>query len=243
MGLFISRLIDGTITPLNETVLPPNPSVEERAVPPFGQPPFNDEPRTANNIGAPLPDMDNRSPLMDNTTPPPLIQLPPPPPPTLIHSPSPPNYPPPQIHYPAQSLPSPTHTPDVNIKMKAVEIQKFDGQHHKWKKWKKLTMAAFGSCEWDRVLSDGAFATAHKKMNSLVYLQLQVAVADGGAAHLVDQYESVRDGHASWQNLVIWYDGDTMRQETGIELRQKQLRLRLLPGRSADDYIALCRMN
>ncbi|MGH3055115.1 MAG: hypothetical protein ACRDL7_09085 [Gaiellaceae bacterium] len=64
-----------------------------------------------------------------------------------------------------------------------------------------------------------------------------MAVSEGGAAHLIDQYEYIRDGYAAWQNLLLWFDGDNMKLDTGIDLRQKQQRLRLLPGASAETYI------
>ncbi|MGH7954703.1 MAG: hypothetical protein ACREOZ_01955 [Gloeomargaritales cyanobacterium] len=122
-------------------------------------------------------------------------------------------------------------------KMKAVEIKPFDGQHLNWKKWKKITIAAFQGCDWDKVLWDKQFADQNIKTNYLVYSQLQVAVADGAAAHIVDEFENHRDGFSAWQALLKWYDGENMRHDTGIDLRQKQLRLRLQPGGSAEEYI------
>ncbi|MGH7955016.1 MAG: hypothetical protein ACREOZ_03560 [Gloeomargaritales cyanobacterium] len=127
----------------------------------------------------------------------------------------------------------------LNIKMKAAEIQPFSGESSEWKRWKKKTVAAFGTVGLNRILEDKDYAEENTKSNNLVYLHLQVAVADGTASHLVDDCRLSRNKgwNAAWNKLLYWYEGDKLRRETGIEIRQKLTRLRLQPGTSASEYI------
>ena len=66
---------------------------------------------------------------------------------------------------------------------------------------------------------------------------LQVATADGQAAHLVDMFESVKDGHAAYQELVRWFEGDELTTETTEDVRAKMDRLSLNNRNTASQYI------
>ena len=52
-----------------------------------------------------------------------------------------------------------------------------------------------------------------------MFLHLQVAIAEGHAAHLVDQFEGTLNGYLAWQALTEWHDGDTVRHKLAEELR------------------------
>ena len=71
-----------------------------------------------------------------------------------------------------------------------------------WKLWKKQTKAAFGTTRLTGILDDADYAAKHQAENELVFLHLQVAVAEGHAAHLVDQFEETLNGHLVWQALT-----------------------------------------
>ena len=48
---------------------------------------------------------------------------------------------------------------------------------------------------------------------------LQVATADGNAAHLLDKHEIERDGKAAYDELVKWYEGDELTTETAEDVK------------------------
>ena len=58
-------------------------------------------------------------------------------------------------------------------------------------------------------------------MNRIIYSQLSVAISGGTAYHLVKQFESEKEGYATWNALCEWYDGDTMKAETTDTISNK----------------------
>ena len=62
--------------------------------------------------------------------------------------------------------------------------------------------AAIGTAGMLRVLEDQEYAKTHKVDNEPIFHLLQVATADGNAAHLVDKHEPEKDGHSAYQELV-----------------------------------------
>jgi hypothetical protein len=70
-----------------------------------------------------------------------------------------------------------------------------------------------------------------------VYSQLAAATVDGVGYHLVQQFEVDKNGHAAWQNLCEWYDGDMIQNETAENLRNKLDNLRLHSGVSGSEYV------
>ena len=88
-----------------------------------------------------------------------------------------------------------------------------------WKLWKKQTKAAFRTTRLTSILDNANYAGKHQAENKLVFLHLQGAIAEGHAAHLVDQFETTLDGYLAWQALTEWYNGDTVRHKLAEELR------------------------
>ena len=124
-----------------------------------------------------------------------------------------------------------------DAKLEAQKIKAFSGNYMDWKLWKKQTKAAFGTTRLTGILDNADSAAKHQAENELVFLHLQVAIAEGHAAHLVDQFEATLDGYLAWQALTEWYDGDTVRHKLAEELRQALENLRLQSTTSASDYI------
>jgi hypothetical protein len=91
----------------------------------------------------------------------------------------------------------------------------FGGAHDHWAKWKSRTECAFSGSGYEQVLEDSGYAT------SVVYLQLASAAVDGVAYRLVQKFEMTKDGHAAWRNLCEWYDGEAVKSETTVGLRNK----------------------
>jgi hypothetical protein len=81
------------------------------------------------------------------------------------------------------------------------------------------------------------YAKANERLNKVVYSQLAAATVKGVAYHLVSKFEDTKDGHAAWRNLLDWYNGDMILNETAENLRNKLDNLRLNTGVSASEYI------
>jgi hypothetical protein len=123
---------------------------------------------------------------------------------------------------------------ETNLKLEAQKIKDFTGGHEDWAKWKSRTKRAFSGSGYERVLEELDYAKANKRLNKIVYLQSTV---EGVAYHLVSKFEDIKDGHAAWRNLVDWYDGDMILNETAENLQNKLDNLRLNTGVSASEYI------
>ena len=124
-----------------------------------------------------------------------------------------------------------------NVKLQAQHVPSFDGKSLKWHSWNKKTKAAVGTAGMLKVLEDKKYATSHTIDNETVFHLLQVATADGNAAHLVDMYESEKDGYEAYQELVKWYEGDELTSETAEDVRSKIDKLSLNTKNSASQYI------
>ena len=98
-------------------------------------------------------------------------------------------------------------------------------------------MCALEGSGYDTILADRTFANTHPKMNKIVYSQLAAATNDGTAHHLIAQLGDTKDGHAAWNALSEWYDGDVAKAETTKELRNKLQELTLTQGMDAMAYI------
>jgi hypothetical protein len=126
---------------------------------------------------------------------------------------------------------------ETNLKLEAQKIKDFSGGHEEWQKWKSRTECAFSGSGYERVLDDLAYATHNERLNKVVYSQLAAATVDGVAYHLVQQFESEKNGHAAWKNLCEWYDGDMIQNETAENLRNKLDNLKLHSGVSGSEYV------
>lgn len=125
----------------------------------------------------------------------------------------------------------------TNLKLEAQKIKEFLGKYDDWPKWKNRTQCAFDGSGYERILQDRRFADRNPKMNRIVYSQLAVATVDGTAYHLIKQFEDSKDGHAAWQALIEWFDGDVIKNETAESLRTKLEKLKLTRSLKAEDYI------
>ena len=125
----------------------------------------------------------------------------------------------------------------TNLKLEAQKIKDFSGNHEEWARWKSRTECAFNGSGYEKILSDKEYSTTHERMNLVVYSQLAASTVDGVAYHLVQKYEPSKDGHAAWQSLCEWYDGDTIQNETAENLRVKLDNLKLHSGITASEYV------
>jgi hypothetical protein len=126
---------------------------------------------------------------------------------------------------------------ETNLKLEAQKIKDFAGGHDDWQKWKSRTECAFSGSGYERVLEDAEYARNHERLNKVVYSQLAAATVDGTAYHLVQQFETNKDGHAAWENLKEWYDGDMIQNETAENIRVKLENLTLHTGMTGSDYV------
>jgi hypothetical protein len=126
---------------------------------------------------------------------------------------------------------------DTNLKLEAQKIKDFGGAHDDWAKWKSRTECAFSGSGYERVLEDSGYATSNIRLNKVVYSQLASATVDGVAYHLVQKFETTKDGHAAWKNMCEWYDGEAVKSETAVGLRNKIEGLQLTQSSSGSDYV------
>lgn len=124
-----------------------------------------------------------------------------------------------------------------NVKLQAQQVSAFNGNAIKWRSWKKRTRAAIGTAGMLDILDSADYAESHPADNETVFHLLQVATADGNAAHLVDAFEDQKDGHAAYNQLMTWYEGDEMTTETAEDVRAKLDRNYLNTRTTASEYI------
>ena len=126
---------------------------------------------------------------------------------------------------------------DIKVKLQTQLVQEFSGKEVDWKTWKKKAKSALGTTGFSKILYDTIYAREHPVANETVYHALLVALADGSASHLVEQYESILDGHSAWAAIVEWYDGDATTTESAEEVRTRLSRLKLDNRTAASSYI------
>ena len=126
---------------------------------------------------------------------------------------------------------------ESNLKLEAQKVKEFSGDFNEWQKWKSRTECAFDGSGYEQILADKDYAIKHKKMNKIVYSQLSAATVDGNAHHLVKAHEDIKDGHAAWESLCEWYDGDVVQSETADKLRSKLDTHKLHTGVTATFYL------
>ena len=124
-----------------------------------------------------------------------------------------------------------------NVKLQAQQVSVFNGNALKWHAWKKKTRAAIGTAGMLKILDEQIYANRNIVDNETVFHLLQVATADGNAAHLVDKHEDERDGNAAYQELVKWYEGDELTTETAEDVREKLSKISLSSKTFASQYI------
>ena len=124
-----------------------------------------------------------------------------------------------------------------NLKLEAQKITDFSGSYEDWQVWKNRTECAFGGSGYENVLLSSEYAKKHPKQNKVVYSQLAIALADGTAYHIVFSYDKTKDGHAAWQALCTWYDGDDVKVEAAQTARSKLDTMKLYSGSSASDFV------
>ena len=76
-----------------------------------------------------------------------------------------------------------------NVKLQAQQVSAFNGNAIKWRTWKKRTRAAIETAGLLQILDSKDYAKKNVMDNETVFHFLQVATADGNAAHLVDAHE------------------------------------------------------
>ena len=124
-----------------------------------------------------------------------------------------------------------------HVKLQAQQVAAFSGNAIKWRSWKKKTRAAIGTAGMLDILDSADYANKNKSDNETVFHLLQVATADGNAAHLVDEFESDKDGHAAYSQLVTWYEGDELTTETAEDVRSRLEKIKLDTKTTASEYI------
>ena len=124
-----------------------------------------------------------------------------------------------------------------NVRLQAQQVSRFSRNTLKWHTWKKKSRAAIGTAGMLRILDSVAYATKNQVDNETIFHLLQVATADGTAAHLVDKYEDDRNGRAAYQELVRWYEGDELTTETAEDIRDKLAKISLSTKNHASQYI------
>ena len=124
-----------------------------------------------------------------------------------------------------------------NVKLQAQQVSAFSGNAIKWHVWKKKSKASIGTAGMLRILDSGAYASRNKIDNETIFHLLQVATADGTAAHLIDKFEDERNGRAAYQELVKWYEGDELTTETAEDIRDKLSKISLSTKTHASQYI------
>ena len=124
-----------------------------------------------------------------------------------------------------------------NVKLQAQQVSTFNGNALKWHAWKKKSRAAIGTAGMLRVLDSESYAGRNKIDNETIFHLLQVATADGTAAHLVDKFEDDQDGRSAYQELVKWYEGDELTAETAEDVRDKLAKISLSSKTYASQYI------
>ena len=124
-----------------------------------------------------------------------------------------------------------------NVKLQAQQITPFSGNSLKWHSWKKKSRAAIGTAGMLRILDNQAYASRNGTDNETIFHLLQVATADGTAAHLVGMHEDDRDGRLAYKELVKWYEGDELTTETAEDVREKLEKVFLSTKSSASKYI------
>ena len=124
-----------------------------------------------------------------------------------------------------------------NVKLQAQHVSAYDGSSIKWHSWNKKMKAAVGTAGMLRVLEEESYARSHPIDNETVFHLLQVATADGHAAHLVDAYKEMKDGYSAYQELVKWYEGDELTTKTAEDIRAKLAKLKLSNMNTASQYI------
>ena len=124
-----------------------------------------------------------------------------------------------------------------NVKLQAQQIVAYDGNSLKWHSWHKKMKAALGTAGMLKVLESEQHAKSHSVDNETIFHLLQVATADGNAAHLVDMYEDEKNGHAAYQEMVRWFEGDELTTETAEDVRSKIDKLTLSTKNTASQYI------
>ena len=123
------------------------------------------------------------------------------------------------------------------LKLEAQRIKEFGGSFEEWPRWKNHTKCALTGSGYERILTDSEYAEREDRMNRVVYSQLATATSEGTAYHLVTFHEDTQDGHADWNALLEWYDGDIVKQETAENIRNKLDSLKLHRGIPASQYV------
>ena len=123
------------------------------------------------------------------------------------------------------------------LKLASQKIVEFSGKIDEWQRWKNRTKCAFIGSGYESILLNPFEAAGQPSANAIVYSQLAVATSGGTAYHLVKAFEWEQDGNAAWRNLLEWYDGDALKNETADTLRRKLESYRLSSSDGVLRYI------
>ena len=126
---------------------------------------------------------------------------------------------------------------ESSLRLESQKITEFSGDMDEWTRWKSRTICALTGSGYEKVLDNPLYAQRHPAKNKIVYAQLHAATVDGTASHVASAHRETNNGYAAWNDLVQWYDGDTVMNETAEALRTKLEQLKLHPGVTASHYM------
>ena len=70
-----------------------------------------------------------------------------------------------------------------------------------------------------------------------MFAKLSSASVEGTAHHIVAEFIVTQDGHAAWNALVAWYDGDDVKADVAATIWRKLKGTILLSGGDPNNYI------
>eukprot|EP00957_Ditylum_brightwellii_P051228 3883445-Ditylum_brightwellii.AAC.1 len=108
-----------------------------------------------------------------------------------------------------------------NLKLASQRITEFSGKVDEWQKWKNHTSCAFVGSGYNTVLNNWYGSYNNYAMNQVVFVHLSIATSGGTAYHLVKNHQTSKDGYATWQSLLKWYNKDSLKSKTADTLRSK----------------------
>ena len=136
-------------------------------------------------------------------------------------------------------LPESTPGGGGELRLKSPIVTTFDGKPIHWIRWKTRTATTFISTGYGRII-DGTYDTTDSLMvdkASSVFAWLIESTSDGSACWLVSQHKSNMDGHAAWQSLCAWCDGDEIKTQIAQSFRNRIHSAALIPGRTGSHFI------
>ncbi len=123
------------------------------------------------------------------------------------------------------------------VKLPSGGMKDFTGNDRDWAKFKSSFEQTIASAGFEQVLTDRVFATAHARMNQVVFSHLSSATMEGTSGHLIIDFTTARDGHGAWNKLLECYEGVDIQDTTAEEIRNELSNTILQQGKSLARYI------